>query len=215
MAHGQCLNLPRRRKNEPSGAHESETSHESWSIIEGETQRSLSSRLGARFAEFGSWVLFGVLMMTEERSRCEFHTEDMVVRVQKLVPGHVEAIPPMVEQIMEIVKQQGCANDSEFEIEVSLYEALANAVEHGCGHDPEKMVEVVVACEEDLGMVIVVRDPGPGFNPESVPSPVVGENIYADSGRGIFLINQLMDEVRFEKNGTELWMIKGRSNPAQ
>ena len=77
------------------------------------------------------------------------------------------------------------------------------------------MVEVVVACEEDLGMVIVVRDPGPGFNPESVPSPVVGENIYADSGRGIFLINQLMDEVRFEKNGTELWMIKGRSNPAQ
>jgi anti-sigma regulatory factor (Ser/Thr protein kinase) len=98
---------------------------------------------------------------------------------------------------------------AEFEIEVSLYEALANAVEHGCGHDPEKRVEVIVACDEHKGMVIVVRDPGPGFNPESVPSPVVGENIYADGGRGIFLINQLMDEVRFEKNGTEIWMIKG------
>ena len=45
--------------------------------------------------------------------------------------------------------------------------------------------------------------------PGSIPSPVVGKNIYADSGRGIFLINQLMDEVRFEKNGTEIWMIKG------
>jgi serine/threonine-protein kinase RsbW len=133
----------------------------------------------------------------------------MVVRVQKEVPGHVEAIAPVVEEIMEVIQEQGCATDSEFEIEVSLYEALANAVEHGCGHDPEKRVEVVVACDEHKGMVIMVRDPGPGFNPESVPSPVVGENIYADGGRGIFLINQLMDEVRFEKNGTEIWMIKG------
>ena len=154
-------------------------------------------------------------MMTDATPRCEFHTDDMIVRVQKLVPGHVEAIPPMVEQIMEVVKQQGCAEDGEFEIEVSLYEALANAVEHGCGHDPEKMVEVVVACEEHRGMVIVVRDPGPGFDPKSVPSPVVGENIFANSGRGIFLINQLMDEVRFEKNGTEIWMIKGHANGSE
>ncbi len=147
--------------------------------------------------------------MVESGPRCEFEAAQMVVRVQKEVPGHVEAIPPVVEQIMEVVRQQGCAEHSEFEIEVSLYEALANAVEHGCGHDPEKMVEVVVACEEHRGMIIVVRDPGPGFDPETVPSPIEGENIYADGGRGIFLINQLMDEVRYEKNGTEIWMIKG------
>ena len=147
--------------------------------------------------------------MVESGPRCEFEAAQMVVRVQKEFPGQVEAIPPVVEQIMEVIRQQGCAEQSEFEIEVSLYEALANAVEHGCGHDPEKKVEVVVACEEPRGMIIVVRDPGPGFDPESVPSPIVGENIYADGGRGIFLINQLMDEVRYEKNGTEIWMIKG------
>ena len=147
--------------------------------------------------------------MIESGPRCEFEAAQMVVRVQKEVPGQVEAIPPVVEQIMEVIRQQGCAEQSEFEIEVSLYEALANAVEHGCGHDPEKKVEVVVACEEHRGMIIVVRDPGPGFDPEKVPSPIVGENIYADGGRGIFLINQLMDEVRYEKNGTEIWMIKG------
>ena len=45
-----------------------------------------------------------------------------------------------------------------------------------------------------------------------MPSPVLGKNIYADHGRGIFLINQLMDEVRFEKNGTEIWMIKAPKN---
>lgn len=147
--------------------------------------------------------------MMESGSRCEFDAGQMIVRVQKEVPGLVEAIPPVVEQIMEVIREQGCAEQSEFEIEVSLYEALANAVEHGCRHDPEKMVEVVVACEEHRGMIIMVRDPGPGFDPESVPSPIIGENLYADGGRGIFLINQLMDEVRYEKNGTEIWMIKG------
>ena len=147
--------------------------------------------------------------MIEPGPRCEFDAGQMIVRVQKEVPGLVEAIPPVVEQIMEVIREQGCAEQSEFEIEVSLYEALANAVEHGCRHDPEKVVEVVVACEEHRGMIIVVRDPGPGFDPETVPSPIVGENLYADGGRGIFLINQLMDEVRYEKNGTEIWMIKG------
>ncbi len=147
--------------------------------------------------------------MTEDTPRCEFHSDSLLVRVQKELPGSTTAIPPVVEQIMEVVREQGCADHAEFEIEISLYEALANAVEHGCEHDPDKKVEVVVACEEHQGMIIIVRDPGEGFEPESVPSPVVGKNIYADSGRGIFLINQLMDEVRFKKNGTEIWMIKG------
>jgi anti-sigma regulatory factor (Ser/Thr protein kinase) len=73
-----------------------------------------------------------------ESTRCEFHADNLLIRVQKEVPGETTAIPPVVEQIMEVVRQQGCAEHSEFEIEVALYEALANAVEHGCGHDPEK-----------------------------------------------------------------------------
>ena len=124
--------------------------------------------------------------MMESGPRCEFDTGQMIVRVQKEVPGHVEAIPPVVEQIMEVIREQGCAEQSEFEIEVSLYEALANAVEHGCRHDPEKMVEVVVACEEHRGMIIMVRDPGPGFDPETVPSPIVGENITPTAGAEFF-----------------------------
>ena len=41
-----------------------------------------------------------------------------------------------------------------------------------------------------------------------MPSPVVGENLYADGGRGIFLINQLMDSVEFGRGGTEITMRK-------
>jgi serine/threonine-protein kinase RsbW len=53
-----------------------------------------------------------------------------------------------------------------------------------------------------------VRDPGPGFDPSQVPSPVEGDCIYSSHGRGIYLINQLMDHVQFGRGGTEILMIK-------
>jgi len=55
-----------------------------------------------------------------------------------------------------------------------------------------------------------VRDPGPGFDPRDIPSPTVGQNVFRSHGRGIYLINQLMDEVSFDKGGTEIRMLKRR-----
>ena len=101
-----------------------------------------------------------------------------------------------------------CAAGKEFEVETALREAPANAILHGCGSDPSKQVQCCVACDHDRGMIIVVRDPGKGFDPASIPSPVVGQNLYSEHGRGIYLINQLMDRVWYERGGTELHMLK-------
>jgi anti-sigma regulatory factor (Ser/Thr protein kinase) len=56
--------------------------------------------------------------------------------------------------------------------------------------------------------VIVVRDPGKGIVLSAVPSPLAAENLISIHGRGICLINQLMDEVSFERNGAEIRMRK-------
>ncbi len=69
-------------------------------------------------------------------------------------------------------------------------------------------MQCCVACDDERGMLIIVRDPGSGFDPFAVPDPCNGENIYSNHGRGIYLINQLMDEVKFERNGTEIHMRK-------
>jgi histidine kinase-like protein len=65
-----------------------------------------------------------------------------------------------------------------------------------------KQVQCGVACDRDRGMIIVVRDPEKGFDPASIPSPVVGHNVYSEHGRGIYLVNQLTDRV----GGTGLHM---------
>ncbi len=148
-------------------------------------------------------------MSAEPLTRCEFEASDLLVKVDMTLPANVNAISPVVTKVMEIVTQMGCAAGREFEIELALREALANAIEHGSGNDSSKQVECCVACDQARGMLIVVRDPGPGFDPASIPSPILGKNIFSTGGRGIYLINQLMDEVRYERGGTEIHMRKG------
>jgi serine/threonine-protein kinase RsbW len=147
-------------------------------------------------------------MAGEPSNGCNFDPEKLVLKLKVTLAADKSAIDPVVQGIMDVVRDTHCANGKEDAIELALSEALANAVVHGAKGDPKKVVECDVACDEARGMLIVVRDPGPGFDPSAIPSPVVGQNIYSNHGRGIFLINQLMDEVQFKNNGKEIHMIK-------
>jgi anti-sigma regulatory factor (Ser/Thr protein kinase) len=138
----------------------------------------------------------------------DFDPEKLSLRVRVTLAADRKAVDPVVAQVMEAVREMKCANGKEDAIELALQEALANAVVHGAKEDPSKTVECIVACDEQRGILIVVRDPGEGFDPKTIPSCTVGENVYSNHGRGIFLINQLMDEVQFRKNGTEIHMVK-------
>jgi serine/threonine-protein kinase RsbW len=138
---------------------------------------------------------------------CASDSKSLNLKLTVTLSADRDAVDPVVRSVMKIVRETKCADGREDDIELALAEALANAVVHGAKNDPSKIVECDVACGE-RGMLIVVRDPGPGFDPAKIPDPCVGENIYSNHGRGIFLINQLMDEVRFHKNGTEIHMLK-------
>jgi serine/threonine-protein kinase RsbW len=138
----------------------------------------------------------------------EFDPEKLQATVRVSLAGDCNCVDPVVLSIMEVVKQMNCANGKEHEVELALHEALANAVVHGCNNDPSQIVECIVACDPERGMLIVVRDPGKGFDPKNIQNPTTGDNIFSTHGRGIFLINELMDEVEFRKNGTEIRMVK-------
>jgi serine/threonine-protein kinase RsbW len=148
--------------------------------------------------------------MAEEPSNgCgNFDPEKLVLKLRVSLAADRNAIDPVVQSIMNVVRDMQCASGKEDAIELALTEALANAVVHGAKADPNKIVECDVACDETRGMLIVVRDPGPGFDPTAIPNPIVGQNIYSNHGRGIFLINELMDEVQFKNNGKEIHMLK-------
>jgi CheY-like chemotaxis protein len=60
----------------------------------------------------------------------------------------------------------------------------------------------------------VVRDQGPGFNPESLPDPTDPDNLEKASGRGLLLMRTFMDSVEFNDVGNEVTLIKRHSRSA-
>jgi serine/threonine-protein kinase RsbW len=138
----------------------------------------------------------------------DFDPEKLSLRVRVTLAADRNAVDPVVAQVMEAVRQMKNLDGKEDAIELALIEALANAVVHGAKEDSSKVIECLVAYDEQRGILIIVRDPGTGFDPGTIPTCTVGENLFSNHGRGIFLINQLMDEVKFHKNGTEIHMVK-------
>jgi serine/threonine-protein kinase RsbW len=138
----------------------------------------------------------------------DFDPDKLHLLLRVTLAADRNAVDPVVQEVMSVVRQMKGVDGKEEAIELSVQEALANAVIHGAKEDPTKTVECLVSSDDERGVLIVVRDPGTGFLPEAVPSCTVGENVYSNHGRGIFLINQLMDKVEFRRNGTEIRMVK-------
>lgn len=138
----------------------------------------------------------------------DFDPDQLHLILRVTLSADRNAVEPVVQHVMAVVRKMKGVEGKEDAIELSLQEALANAVIHGAKEDPTKTVECLVSSDDERGILIVVRDPGTGFTPEAIPGCTVGENVYSNHGRGIFLINQLMDEVEFRKNGTEIHMVK-------
>jgi serine/threonine-protein kinase RsbW len=138
----------------------------------------------------------------------DFDPDKLHLLLRVTLSADRKTVDPVVQEVMAVVREMKGIDGKEDAIELALQEALANAVIHGAKEDPRKTVECLVSSDEERGILIVVRDPGTGFAPEAIPTCTVGENVYSNHGRGIFLINQLMDKVEFRKNGTEIHMVK-------
>ena len=120
-------------------------------------------------------------------------------------PAEIGTITQGVRQMLEDRKWPGTDMDA---VELALMEALSNAIRHGCKNDRTKRLQCCVTCDERGEVMIVVRDPGSGFDVGSVPNPFAPENRMKGGGRGIYLINHVMDEVRFDYGGREVQMRK-------
>ena len=137
-------------------------------------------------------------------SECELSME---------MPANPEAISGVTDGVTQLLRRKGWPDDKAMEVELALQEALANAVRHGCGGDPTKRVQCYVTHDAAGQVVIVIRDPGTGFDAKAVPDPLSGDNVFKPSGRGIYLINRLMDEVHFADDGREIRMRKSSGPP--
>src|SRR3979411_1914277 len=111
-----------------------------------------------------------------------------------------------VDQLMRFIRffmeKAGTTTEAEEEVEIAIYEALANAVIHGNHENQEKQVHVACRCRMDGVVLISVRDEGEGFDSRVIPDPTEAQRLLRTHGRGLYLMKAMMDEVSFEENGT-------------
>lgn len=83
---------------------------------------------------------------------------------------------------------------------LAVVEAVNNAIVHGNKSDSTKKVDITYIIESDF-VEYRITDQGAGFDPNSIPDPTELENIEKFSGRGLFLMKNLSDEMEFSDNG--------------
>jgi len=121
----------------------------------------------------------------------------------------MESVSEVEAAADKMATEAGLDDDLRFHITMAVHEATVNAVLHGNDYDPERLIDVVL---ENTGkdFIFTIADEGRGFDPNQLPDPLAPENLLRGTGRGIFLIRSLMDEVHFRQlhPGTELTLVK-------
>jgi serine/threonine-protein kinase RsbW len=86
---------------------------------------------------------------------------------------------------------------------IAVTEVVANAIFHGNKEDQNKKVTVTFSIAGDE-LTVRITDEGYGFDVKSIRDPLDPKNLLKESGRGIFLVRNLVDEVDFKpsKKGT-------------
>lgn len=110
----------------------------------------------------------------------------------------------IVESFIDNAKEKFNLDDDIYgNIMVAVTESVNNAIRHGNKNDKKKNVYLSLTLNENL-IRFIVRDEGIGFDFHNLPDPTAPENIDKPSGRGIFLMKHLSDEVNFREEGSEV-----------
>lgn len=113
---------------------------------------------------------------------------------------HLRLIERLVDDVCDVYDVN---QDSYGNMLIALTEAVNNAILHGNKSNPEKFVKIGFESEDDT-LIFTVTDEGEGFDYKNLPDPTDPANIEKISGRGVFLMSQLSDFIRFEQNGSRV-----------
>lgn len=108
----------------------------------------------------------------------------------------------IIESFIDNAKERFNLNDDIYgNIMIAVTESVNNAIMHGNKNDRTKNVTLSLSLNENI-INFQIRDEGLGFDFQNLPDPTSPENLDKPSGRGVFLMKHLSDEVNFSNNGS-------------
>ncbi len=131
-------------------------------------------------------------------------------RIAFRMPSDVKYLDGVLDYLNERLVKMGIVGEEDSEVLIALDEAIVNAIKHGNKCDPRKAVQIVAELSA-WGARFTIKDQGPGFARDEVPDPTDPARLLEPNGRGLLLINHIMDEVCYNKCGNQIQMFKRSS----
>lgn len=150
-----------------------------------------------------------------------------------LLENKLEDITPLIETLSAEIKKYIPHNEKDL-FAAALYEVIMNAIEHGnlsvlyetkkkwlkkniyhkkleelLKTEKAKNTHVEITLQiDDENITISVKDQGAGFNPKQEAKKINNDGFARENGRGIVMIKSYFDDVKFNKKGNVITLIK-------
>jgi serine/threonine-protein kinase RsbW len=126
--------------------------------------------------------------------------------MKRVLSSDYASLETVVEDTEAYLSEFDVDEDLAYRVVLLATEAVTNAIEHGNDLDPEKNVIMECRCDPDR-ITLTVEDEGGGFDPSKLSSPLEEEHLLDPGGRGLFLMDNMADEVGFEEEGRRIRLV--------
>ncbi|MFM8935805.1 MAG: ATP-binding protein [Vulcanococcus sp.] len=126
----------------------------------------------------------------------------MALRWADFITPSTLQLAPLLELLLEPIRCQ----QHQAALQLGLQEALVNAVRHGNGDDPRKCLRIRRILTPRW-VVFQIQDEGAGLAQEQRHGTLPSSSD-ARTGRGLFLIHQCFDDVRWSGRGNRLQLAR-------
>lgn len=135
--------------------------------------------------------------------KTQFDTSSIVI------PSTLKKLVTVERFAEKFANKNGLTEEEKDNLAIAVTEAVNNAIVHGNKSDHSKKVHVEFSISANE-LRAVIRDEGNGFDPNNLSNPTDPENLLKESGRGIFILRSLMDDVSFSfsSKGTKIILTK-------
>ena len=108
---------------------------------------------------------------------------------------HLSAVRDFVSRMVRLSK---LSHDEENKIILAVDEAVTNIIEHAYEDQLEGAIDIEIEVDDHQFQVKII-DTGKEFNPDEITDPDIMDHVKQGKkkGLGIFLMRQIMDEVRY------------------
>jgi serine/threonine-protein kinase RsbW len=117
------------------------------------------------------------------------------------IPSSAESLTMVENFVDEVCEAYYITNSYYGNILITILEAAKNAIYHGNKNNKEKKVNISFKSVPN-GLCFTIKDQGDGFDFRNVANPIdVNNSMNENTGKGIFLIRSLADQVSYNSKG--------------